>query len=333
MIPLLVFAHRGEARRFLGPGIRGYPDWGGRLYGGKEYFLLISGEGSLDGALHTTAVLAKYGEGISLVINLGVAGALGEDIPLEQVVSPRSLYAHDGKEMQFTSFQNDRTSSLDLITTAARILDDSSREYLHQFGDIVDREAWGIAYACHKMHKDCRIFKLPVDRAQGGRDICQRTKKDSTRYSSVLFDFFSSLNTERPQTLATKSLLPEGFYFSLAQERRFRRLSLTTSPDTVIGEVRRAHGEKTPKERTKILLQKLEDKANPLLTRLRGRLRELSKDFQNDQFRIAYDNTSPHLWIRAHIRNEGDMESLKRRLGDLPYPAIRALLEGDRNVS
>ena len=333
MKPLLVFAHRGEARHFLGPSIRAHPEWGGNLYEGEDYFLLICGEGSLDASLYTTAILSRYGENISSVINLGIAGALGEDVPLGHIVSPRSLYAHDGQEMQFTSFQNDRDSSLDLITTSSRVLTQKSREYLGQFGDLVDREAWGIFYACQKLKRPCRIFKLVADKASG-EELCQRAKGQSGHYSGKLYRLFSSLDAPNLALHPPRASLPEGFYFSLSQERHFLRLTAKDPCASVIEEVRSSYPEKSPKEKATILLGRLEERANPFMAQVNRRLLALAKDFQNDQFRLTYDKNyaSSHLWIKAHIRDKHDMEALKRRLADLPYSAIRRILEGDGDV-
>ena len=106
MFPLLVFAHRGEAAGFLkrdGPWKS--RDGEGRLYQNRHAFLLLCGEGIMEAALHTTATLSKYGEDISSVVNLGIAGGLSPGVKMDSIVAVRTGYFHDSHEMQFTSFQ------------------------------------------------------------------------------------------------------------------------------------------------------------------------------------------------------------------------------------
>ena len=336
MLPLLVFAHRGEAGSFL----RKDAPWErceGKLYQNKRVFLLICGEGVMDAAVHTTAVLSKYGEHISSVVNLGIAGSLCGEIEVDSIVHPRSVYFHDGHEMQFSSFQGGGVRPFDLITTSSRVLDADSRDYFSRFGNLVDREAWGICYASKKFHKQCKIFKLITDQS-GDPEICQRLREKSVFYSDRLHHFFSTIDFERFSLCREKEtkppLLPEGFYFALSQKRLFFNL-VSAHPegiDKMIENIRVTYPKKSPKEKTKILLRLLQDKLNPTMAKMRKRLRELSKDFQNDQFKVVFDDDSSNLWINAHIRDIHDFESLKKRLHTLSYRNIRKVLDGDGDV-
>ena len=332
--PLLIFAHRGEGKEFL---LRDtptpLPDFdGGRLYECDDYFLLICAEGITDAIFYSASVLSKYEEKISKAVNLGVAGRLTDTIPLNSIQSPRTVYCHNGREMQFTSFQNNKHTSFDLITTSSRILDKSSGEYLSKFGSFVDREAWGIGYVCQKFQKDCEFFKLISDNAGEG-EICRRVRENNALYSSLLYKFFKETMPKRhPYPKKEKApSLPQGFHFGQSQKRQFFNLieALQYYPDEIIEDIKKTYPKKMPKEKTGLLLDRMKDISDPFTAQVKRELKRLSKDFYNDQFKLTYDQQceSSNILIKARIRDPSDFQSFRRRLENLPYEKIHTLLQ------
>ena len=339
--PLLIFAHRGEAKAFL---LKDSPislsDFEGRLYESDHYFLLICSEGATEAMFYSTAIISKYHKQISKIINLGIAGQLDKhhSIPLGPIYSPRTIYFHDGHKMQFTSFENNKDSTLDLITTSSRILDKKSRDYLSKFGTLVDREAWGIAYTCQKMRKVCEVWKLSSDNAAEG-EICQRIKEDAKQYSLKLYDFFQNTRLIAPSHSKKESIqgLPEGFHFSKFQTSQFTHLvSLFDEyPHNIIKDVQKSYKKIGPKKKAQILIEYLKDHLDPFTSHIKKEVNRLSEKFQNDQFKMTYDPKceSSDIWIKAHIRNLYDFQTFKKRLENFPYANICNLLEKGPNVS
>ncbi len=339
MKPLLIFAHRGEAKEFLFRDAPDpLPDFEGKLYECDRYFLLICAEGITDAVFYSASVLSKYGEKISKAVNLGIAGRLVESVPLESIQSPRTIYCHNGQEMQFTSFQNNKHKSFDLITTSSRVLDKDSREYLSKFGSFVDRESWGISYVCQKFLKDCEVFKLISDDAEE-EEICRRVREKCALYSTLLYGFFKEFirkDTFYPEKQESPPSLPIGLYFGKSQKQQFFNLLsiLQYYPTEIIQDIQKSYAKKTPKEKTNILLGRMKEIIDPFTAQVKKELNRLSKDFQNDQFKLTYDEQceSSDIWIKAHIRGAYDFESFRKRIAGLPYEKIYTLLKDGPDV-
>ena len=249
------------------------------------------------------------------------------------------MYYHDGREMKFTSFQNDHRRYFDLVTTSSRVLDKRARDYLAKFGGLVDREAWGISYVCQKFRKECQIFKLVSDDATD-EEICKRAREHNTLYSCKLYEFFKKLlprTPPKPKKEEAAYQLPEGFHFGQSQKQQFLELVsvLQSYPSALIEEINKLHPKKNPKDKTKILLERMRELSDPFTAHVKKELRRLSKNFQNDQFKLSYGQNfeSSDIWIKAHIRDVYDFKSFQRRLEDLPYNRIYTLLENGPDVS
>ena len=335
MKPLLIFAHRNEARTFLLLDKPEFlPDAAADLYRHELYYLLVCGEGPWEAGILTASVLARYGESISKVVNLGTAGALVGGIEKFSLVCPRTVYSFDGRDMRFASFPGGCAGTVDLVTSDVRITDEQVRKSLSHFGHIVDREAWGVGYACKRFNKPVEIWKVVSDVADGGTD-CRDVREEGRLFGQRLYEFYRTRLVGPPwKKPVRREELPRDFYFTLSQKRRFLRLvaKLGTQIEDVVEEVRRSDGDE--RQRTKILLEKLEEVVDPFNARIGRRLAELSKEFQNDRFRISFANdyASSDVGIQAKIRDEYDLQALIGRLGRLPLADIRRVLEGDADV-
>ena len=328
--PLLIFAHRGEASLFLKrDDFRPLGFLEGRLYKNGDSLLLLCGEGTREAAFHTAVSLGRYEDEIGEAVNLGIAGRLSDREALEEVTAIRTIYYHNGRGLEATSFPGEETAPFDLVTAEERVLGTGLRDHLAKFGDIVDREAWGIGYACKKFGKPFKAFKLVTDGAvDDDGTLCQRVRRKAPQYAQKLYEFFHRTAPPR-HPLRPQETLPQGFYFTVSQKREFLRLaSLLKEP---LGPMVKAIPESSrPKDRTKILLERLQDKIDPFTGQAKAQLRHLAKDFENDQFRLAFDRdfASKGITLKAVLRDKNDLESLKRRLGRLPYDEIEKALGG-----
>ena len=147
-IPLLLFAHRGEAQAFLKHWHlqpRAFAVDG--LYASNQIMLCITGEG-VQSASERAAVVcgAFYGE-ISEVVNLGVAGALASSLTVGSFCEIRTVYRESAGDIVFKTFTSaaPADTTIDCITADQRVLSTAYADRLRAFAPLVDRELWGIA--------------------------------------------------------------------------------------------------------------------------------------------------------------------------------------------
>jgi len=155
--PLLVFAHKGEAQAFLThfraspirlPSLEKIA-----LFEAKEFFLLLSGEGRVGTCQKLGEVLEVLAKDLSKVINLGVAGALGQGPPLGSVYLVDQIFAFQVPALKCSPATGLELSA-NLFTADQRILSGSEALELAKLAPMVDREAHGLAQAA-------QLYDLP----------------------------------------------------------------------------------------------------------------------------------------------------------------------------
>src|SRR5690606_17327800 len=130
------------------------------------------GEGLYEAGMRTSLCLGLFPT-IDSVLNLGVAGVLDEGFELHSIVSVRTLYGFDQKPL-FKSFQ--AAGTLDLVSSAERILKREDASVLAPMAKLVDREAWAVAYASKDAGKTFYCFKYLSDYA-GELNACEPVKE------------------------------------------------------------------------------------------------------------------------------------------------------------
>lgn len=189
--PLLIFAHRGEAQEFLQrlPFQAADTEFKG-FYETEERSLLLCGEGLPAAHARVSAVLNAFGETLSLVLNLGIAGSLSDALPAGEIYPIRTVYREPDAGQAFPSFRSaEPGAQIDCISAAKRVLSPGYARRLAPFAPIVDRELWAIASLCADYNLPFFAYKLISDRA----GVDTSTVDFNTRarqFSEQLYEFY-----------------------------------------------------------------------------------------------------------------------------------------------
>lgn len=119
--------------------------------------------------------VAKYGNEVDEIWNLGMAGALHDHLPIGKklVIETVGKYTPDSYIPPIT-FGNGVGR---LVSSDFPVHDSNFRTLLSQNWDVVDMEGYGVAYAAHYLGKKCRMWKIVSDFASpGGRELIQKNK-------------------------------------------------------------------------------------------------------------------------------------------------------------
>lgn len=364
---LLVFAHRGEAKAFLNSKeykpLRSAPVKD--LYQSDNDFLLLTGEG-IEHAMIKTAIALTYLHSqnlkIQAVINLGIAGSIDPNSDSDTGPDPdkgtigkiypiRTIYA-DRHKTEFKSFTTaNKDTTTDLVTVDQRILDTSKCSKLRVLADTVDRESWGIAYSVETYFKiPFYCFKLISDNVNTESEFCQRVKEESENFSIKLYQYFSQhFITSLQQSNEQGSLegLPDeltsdlptelnSFYFTSAQKNLFLallgRLNLkATDIFTQFDLEELLEKKSTPKEKTKVLLNLLQQELSPRTYQIKSYFDEISKHAsdQISQFQIDPNIEKREIRLSAHFNSRDEIEQIRENLANFPLDSVQAVFDGN----
>lgn len=346
---LLTFAHRGEAQAFLAASsFRPVDFFFDGLLRSNETFLLITGEGGQSASEKTISTLARFADEIDEVVNLGVAGSLTEKLKKYDLIWVRTAYANHAEKLEFKSFssQNEK-SNHDCITAFSRVLDETEKRKLSLFADMVDRELWAIASAAHLFKIPFRSLKIISDEMKAPEaDICKFVKEEAALYSEKLLSEFSRESSHSkpvPENLPQNNFLTDkDFYFTVSQERKLLstleglRLKGTSHENLYRNSyvVMLKQQEIIPKERTRLLLQFLTEKLNPISQKIREGLENTLGPLKEARIHATYDNDFEEEWINLSMRIQStrDLERVKNALKIFSYEDFKSILDGKIDV-
>jgi hypothetical protein len=232
----LIFAHHLEAQSFIEHfGLRLKTNFVADLYESDQWLLLITGEGLQNALQKTSAFFSQFGKNIECAFNLGVAGQLRDKISLGDIVSIRTVFAQFD-EPQYKSFtSHDAQAKFDLISFSSRVHSSETKNKLSFFGDLVDREFWGIASSAQLFSIPFYSYKYVSDQADESVD-CQRVKDEARAISQKLLQYFlktpllldspnstvfpSVKKQEQHLEIFTHPEITTRFYFTEAQKKR-----------------------------------------------------------------------------------------------------------------
>lgn len=351
---LLVFAHRPEAQEFLkftDFKALGLPIDG--VYKSKNEFLLISGEGNLKASQKLAAVLGILGNEVSSVLNLGVAGSLSSDpsIGLDQIISVRTIYHEEDGQLVYQSFSPSNIKNnlplLDLITVSKRLNASSSVDHLKPFGQIVDREAHGLAQAAKLFSIPFYCYKIISDIVvENKEDFCEEVKAKANLFSQKLFHFYLNSFQETPKKelkvlpFLDSLLKNPSFHFSRSLENTLHSIYLKLVSKKInendllslVSEFQEKEGNK--KHKAKLLIEKFEELVNPFKYQLKNNLEELCIPLKNNgisyHFQPHYESSS--ITITKELHSKEDCLNLSQVLLEFPFEKIKNLLDGKENV-
>ena len=350
MINLLVFAHKAEASVFIRElHFKRDNSFSGDLYQTQELCLLICGEGPMRASSKLSKAIHHLGpDKIQQVINLGVAGSLSDKLNLEQIYDFSVVLgeASYGKP-EFKSFETKNIHSKNyLITALDRVKTTDYSEQLSTFAEAVDREAWGLAYVCDEYKLSFLCYKLISDKA-GPETQCFDVREKAKFYSEKIFEFylqnFSKVNLENKsknqKLVVDNELLDKHFFFSATQKKNFEKLCLSLKKmdsklfleilekenlEQICAEFNR------PKDRTKALLEEMQNNLNPFQKGFSAKLKEwfsarpkAVKQVQTDPFYEKED-----LKILLEIKNQKDLIDAQNYLAQLPLKKYHELFDG-----
>lgn len=368
---LLHFAYRKEAQFFIKEwGFELIPDANIELFQTKDasIFLLITGEG-IDQTINIATRALSYLEyqkkkKIDLVLNLGIAGSLRDDLTLNEVVSAKlAIRTNINEEAYFQSFELAKiplpeTNGINKVFTAVssdkRINQFSSRQKLQLLGDIVDRELWAMALVGHEQRIPCGSWKLISDFAID--DSCQTVSTNLEELSAMLFKKCSPLVNEilklngqmelhytKNQSLFSPEILKlPDFYFTQTQKHQLKKLYLglkitNNEEENVLLRsdffISLKHKETTPKKRASELLLSLYSKLNPFLIKHQSQINEVLSPLQHPSITFDLDKKleDETLHIHLEIKNNNDFQAVKKQLNNFDYPKFKELIFG-KNV-
>lgn len=353
MVKLLIFAHRGEAQAF-------FNEWEllpvnfyfNGLFKNKDHYLLITGEGPKDASEKTVAVLAAFKSEISEIINIGIAGSLTSKLSIGDLVWVRSSYAQNAKASEFKSFTTKNHTSIDCITAYSRVTSAEERKILSNFADIVDRELWSIASASHLFKIELSALKLISDDGQS-LDICQLVKDEAPALSKKLFieyqNYLSKKSAFAPIVLVTAKsnstldyiLTHPKLYFTTSQNRKLVTLLRGLSLKKIFNEeevknfanhlIESSADEKTSKELSKILINQLGEKLNPLNTQIKNKINEILSPLTGAGVQANFDPEleQDYVQLNFQIRSTKDQKKLILALEQFNYQKIKDIFKGN----
>lgn len=353
ILKLLIFAHRGEAQAF-------FNEWDyipvnfhfAGLFKNKDHYLLITGEGPKEASEKTVAVLSAFKNEISEIINIGIAGSLTPKLKVGDHVWVRSSYAQNAERCEFKSFTTKFHDNIDCITAYSRITSAEERKTLSSFADIVDREFWSIASAAHLFKIDVCALKLISDDMQL-TDMCQLVKEAAPALSKKLLSEFMAylqkntsikkleLHAAPSNTLEDYLLSHPKLYFTTSQTRKLSTLLRGIALKKIFSDqeikdltskmILNFSEEKTSKELSKILLNDLGEKLNPLNTKIKEKIAEALLPLSDSGVQTNFDPEleQDYVQINFQIRSNKDQKRLILALEQFNYQKIKEIFSGN----
>lgn len=352
MVRLLIFAHRGEAQAF-------FNEWDllpvnfyfTGLFKNKDHFVLITGEGPKEASEKSVAVLSSFKDEITEIVNIGIAGSLTPKLKVGDHVWVRSSYAQNAERCEFKSFTTKTHDNIDCITAYSRVTTPEEKKILSSFADIVDRELWSIASAGHLFRVDVLALKLISDESDS-TDICQLVKDEAPALSKKLFteyqNYLKRQESKSPIILvAPKSNTIEDFilthpklYFTTSQTRKLTTLLRGLALKKILDDeeiktftqnlIESTADSISSKEISKMLLNLLGEKLNPLNTQIKNKIAEALAPLTDTGAQANFDPEleQDYIQLNYQIRSTKDQKKLILALEQFNYQKIKDIFSG-----
>jgi len=339
---LLCFAHRAEADCFF---IEENLKADARLNDlyredSDKYFVLITGEGHLNALYKVTSAISIEPR-IKNVINLGVSGALNNDLKKFDVFSIRTSYFCEASEHnpQFKSFpinSINNLKSIDCITSTQRIKTENEKYHLKNFADTVDRELWGIGYAAKGKKIPVYSVKVISDEVKD-LDFCQNVKESSYDYSIILYKTFNKYfnqNDSIEQNSLFEGLIKNPlFYFSTSQKRLLKKLILDSKINQdQLDQICLGFSQiENNKNNSKKFLLKLEQYISPELFEVNQIVNKLFKNLEASKINVTFDKNfeDQTLKLTTQIKNQKELQNRIRALENFSLNQWENFINGD----
>ena len=353
MAKLLIFAHRGEAQAF-------FNEWEllpvnfyfTGLFKNKDHYLLITGEGPKEASEKTVAVLAAFKPEITEVINIGIAGSLTPKLKVGEHVWVRSSYAQNAERCEFKSFTTKNHNNIDCITAYSRVTTPEEKKTLSSFADIVDRELWSIASAAHLFKIELSALKLISDESNSD-DICQLVKDEAPTLSKKLFCEYQNYLKKQTEAAPVALVAPKSntildyilthpkLYFTTSQTRKLTTLLRGLALKKILDDeeiktftqnlIESTNDSISSKEISKMLLNLLGEKLNPLNTQIKNKITEALAPLTDSGAQANFDPEleQDYIQLNYQIRSTKDQKKLILALEQFNYQKIKDIFKGE----
>ncbi len=355
---LLCFAHHPESAAFFPGAIRERVGPRGlqlfRVDG--EHAILVTGEGVQSAMATTAAALASLAQDC-LVLNFGVVGGLDDSLSAGQCLCIRTVYGEGFPgPLQYHSHSSaDSDARHDCLSAHQRVLNSERRSALSAFADVVDRELWGIAAACHLLQQPWQSVKIISDMADDFVS-CAQIREQAESYSAKLWQQFqnriltpSATATKTLTTQPAASLLPgNDLHLTQSQRDLLQKLTAMTAKrderapkdilDTAYAHAVASCGDDwhrhRPKDRSRLVLAALQRLAYPSRAALGDALERQLRPLQHAGFRVSLspDREHPELTLQGPLVSPDDVLRWRSILDARAIAQLQALLAGDETA-
>lgn len=331
---LITLAHYGEAQSIIDRFSLSKKS--SELYQNDELTLLLTGEGPFEACASVSFLLGQ--KKFSEVINLGIAGALDKKLSVGEIFEIRSIYLVIEGRLQYKTFN--QAGQKDLITSFERILGEDKAHSLSGFGDIVDREAWGVAFSCKEHRVPFRSFKVISDVA-GSIGACEAVKENAQEFSLKLLAKLEEILGEVKETHEKSYHLGDEFYFTFSLKHRLHHLvEMITLRDeiTALDVFKKIDlaGLKelniTPKARAKLLIEKLELELDPFKGKLHEALTLWKEKYQGVDISTDPQWESQNVKFSFTVQSKGELETKLKLLDQVDLEPFYQILQGKVDV-
>jgi hypothetical protein len=288
---LLTFAHFGEAEAFIQYFNAQKEE--ASLFSFDQGLILITGEGLFETLSAVSKIIAIKPQ-IKEILNFGVAGSLKEYIEKESIHEIRHVYSHH-HDLQYKSFKSKSQiqKTLDVVSSFKRVLHPEQRSLLSPIAQIVDRELWSIAFVAYENKIPWRSFKFISDLA-GTLDSCELTKEMASHASEKLLQKYLELNDVSKEEIIESKL---DLYLTFTQKAQLKNIEKRLK--IIYGDLAKNIiqdtfteinlKEITPKQKTKLLLEVLEEKLNPWQKEFNSKIEVFKRDIERQNMKLTID--------------------------------------------
>lgn len=254
-------------------------------------------------------------------------------------VQVRTAYAYSDSA-EYKSFSSSALTSLervDCLSHTHRLTTREQKEKLAPFADIVDREIWAISQVAHAFKIPWQSFKIISDVLEEPAE-CVDIFEAAKEFSDALLKNFLEVGDQTPEKKESENFFEHpDFHFTFSQRHLYRdtmeRLQLK-SPGSKIDEVfinSLVEKKLTPKIRTQMLLDHLQEKLNPWMKALKNNLQTTLKPFNNSKLSVQVDPSfeSSDISVEFNFQSKQELMENLSQLGQLPVEKIQSLLLGE----
>ncbi len=381
---LLVFAHYPEAQAFIThgqfkkfhiPQFEKITVYFKETNQGDHYLLLVTGEGENDAHekvfFTVNYFLFTHGLRFERAINFGVCAsfqsAIGSIVIPKMSMKIQADFSPQFKTYLLENFVTEKfgdyTSAV-IMSTEERIVrtECNGEKILHAhrtlkvFGDLIDREVYGMSRACNFFKIPLMAIKCVSDHGmEADREII---KSQSLNFSETLWNFFQNYFLESDHEFQVSKTIPHlkdftpkvfshpSFYFTQTEKHQMKKYLKTLianvpndfekaihAPEEIMLQdfFKTLDPEKQypPKKLANLYLRYVHQRIHPMDAKLQETLKNIFSPLNLPHITIHWDQSleQSNITVSADIFSQKDFELLKNSLNNFSYQRFHNLIE------